>query len=827
MLSNFSWVPVGEGFYAGGLRVSTFHITGSEPNGWAPAFAYDLSLPVAQGIPEPLKNGQDPLACRLWTQSQRGSFLVFLDKKLPPRPDNQLTAAFCQTYFANIELRLLLGDNDQRLLDVLAEFLQRQPATFLRTGLSQKFNQLAQLVGHRQGPGQHIQVNSWLRSLPGVSWTKLEVNMLLTAFVNGGVAVDAGAAILAAWADCTPEEQARASAIWSVMLEKFGREFSGIYPDGLVLIRPSATVPFIYDPTHPDVSHPLGSRVNLGFEKCDFFADGQLSEIRRLFRSLLSDGHNGLVTAGLPGTQPPDKPAGVEVGPEAQQRHGFEEVVVRPGKPISRAQDLAGLNPKHQSHNAADQARLEAAQEQDGRIRILLDGVLARGQTGKGVDGNGEPANTPESSVPTKLDPGMLASLRLALKGGNIPADLAPLVHVGEEETLVPLLQNVECIVNRGSAFCILTGHNGSGKTHYLDLEEQIGVARGLVVVRGEIEPDCRLHGKHGEVRKLITKLMSSLRFKGSSEGKGLRGLLETIRAKFTGSESGEVKALTEAVSTGCEPLLDHAGGAEMAEMVVKYCLASTTGETVLASKILAWFRAEYGTPAEVKKAFGVTSLIGDADLMRHLKLVTILAQIAGKSGVLVLIDELSVLTRNLHGPVRAANQDVVLNILNDALGGRLQGLGFIFAGTHDCLDARQRGLLASEALKSRLQRSQNSNDSASGLIVEVRRLITEQFFIVLQKVRCLRLSEPSMADRLPDGALHALLAKAKAPLGAEEGLVPRELLKAFEQLVLAMEVNPTMDWADALGSSAAGGKPSEEETASKAKTSSLRNLKL
>ena len=58
MLSNFAWHPFGEGINIGGNWISGIHTTPIDSAGWAPAFAYDTALPIENGQPEPLVNGQ-------------------------------------------------------------------------------------------------------------------------------------------------------------------------------------------------------------------------------------------------------------------------------------------------------------------------------------------------------------------------------------------------------------------------------------------------------------------------------------------------------------------------------------------------------------------------------------------------------------------------------------------------------------------------------------------------------------------------------------------------------------------------------------------------
>jgi len=264
-----------------------------------------------------------------------------------------------------------------------------------------------------------------------------------------------------------------------------------------------------------------------------------------------------------------------------------------------------------------------------------------------------------------------------------------------------------------------------------------------------------------------------------------------------------------------------------MTEMVAKYCVASQAGENVIAAHVLRWFRAEYDSSTEVKKALGVRYMVGDTDLRRHLMLLTKLTQIAGFRGLIVVFDEISVLTRSVYGAACKGNQDAFLNLLNDASRGTLTGLGFFLAGTRDALDSGQRGFFASKSLDSRVGQQLPDDLSSGGVIVSVPRLNAEQIFLMLQKVRRIRLPEEFWIERLPDTALETLPAKIMGRMGAPEGgLTPREILRRQEQLIVRLENDPSLTWEKALTSSAEINQPTQQRT-SNSRSEALRKLKL
>ena len=786
MIPPLTWIPFGQMMPVAGFPISGIHVLTNNSVDGRSALGVDTSLPVERGAPEPLINGEVAADYTLWTPPYRGEFLEWWSTGRPSGADTPLTEAFCRIAFANFELRILAGDTEDNLAVAIKMLYMSRQATLSRAGLSVKLNQLLQFAAYRQGTEQHMSAISSLRSLPGMPWGTTEMNMLLNGLYQACTPLNADYAILVGWAASTAEEQSVVIAGWQQLSPKFMAEFNKIYPAGLELTRPNATVPFVYEPSHLDVGRALPAGMRLGFDLPAFCSDRQLVPVLQVFRAVF-----GLKPVdGALGTIAPDS---AKVDSEAHD--SFKEVVVRKAKPKANAEE--SLTPAAKA--VLDAGFLKKVEEEDQKSKSVLEKVI----------GN-RPIDPSSSSA-------LAASLRTALQTGNIPPEYALSVHVGPPEVLIAITTDIDAIASGASAVRILRGTNGAGKTHTLDVARIIAQMRGLAVGYAELTPGCRLHGNNGEVRALISSFMRSLTVNGESAGKGLRHLLEAIKSKCQVGPEPTPKEWLKAVQVVCEPLLDQPGGPEMVQVLAKYCAASQAGHLGMVASVQTWFRAEFPNPSEAKAALGLPFIVTDADLMRHVKLVTLLTQIVGATGLLLLVDELDVLTRNAYSGAQKANQDVLLNILNDASTGRLPGLGFIFAGSNDALDPDQRGLLASTALKSRLE--------GGGVILDVPTLIPQQLFRLMQKVRNHRLPE-SMLERLPDAALLEQLTKLLRP-GWEKGLPVRDALKALSRVIERLEANPLLTWQDALQASQHQADQADGQNSSGTKSQHLKNLKL
>src|SRR5439155_2281101 len=114
--------------------------------------------------------------------------------------------------------------------------------------------------------------------------------------------------------------------------------------------------------------------------------------------------------------------------------------------------------------------------------------------------------------------------------------------------------------------------------------------------------------------------------------------------------------------------------------------------------------------------------------------------RIAGYSGLMVNIDQLVVLSHRLaNATARNNNYEAILRIINDCIGGRASSIGFLFAGTPDCVEDRRRGLHSYEALATRLAANSFAVGDLrdySSPVIRLNNLTAEDCFVLLANIR-------------------------------------------------------------------------------------------
>ena len=131
------------------------------------------------------------------------------------------------------------------------------------------------------------------------------------------------------------------------------------------------------------------------------------------------------------------------------------------------------------------------------------------------------------------------------------------------------------------------------------------------------------------------------------------------------------------------------------------------------------------------------------------------------------------------------------------------RSLGFLLAGTDECVEDKRRGLFSYEALRTRLAENRFAGEGVvdfSGPVIRLANLTPEDLFVLLRNIRHVQAGGNPQKYLVPDDALVAVLQKANETLGAEFFKTPREVVRSFVGLLNVIEQNPGRQWADFIG---------------------------
>lgn len=390
-----------------------------------------------------------------------------------------------------------------------------------------------------------------------------------------------------------------------------------------------------------------------------------------------------------------------------------------------------------------------------------------------------------------------------SLRAGVVPRAGQHLIQVGRIREIETLVSDIVRVADGGSAFRLVIGEYGAGKTFFLNLVRAVAMEKKLVVASADLNPDRRLHASGGQARSLYAELMRNMATRTKPEGGALNGIVE----KFIATAKAEAKEAGQSTETVIRRKLEHltelVNGYDFADVIAAYYRGFEEGNEQLKSDAVRWLRGEFTTKTDAKAALGVRTYVDDAAVYDQLKLMARFVRLAGFSGLLVSLDELVNLYKLANAQARNSNYEQILRILNDSLQGTAVGLGFILGGTPEFLLDTRRGLYSYPALQSRL--AQNTFASSelvdfSGPTVRLSSLTPEDFYVLLQKLRHVYAGGDVAKYLLPDHGVASFMEHCSKRIGETYFRTPRTTITSFINLLAVLEQNPGIQWQTLLG---------------------------
>lgn len=386
-----------------------------------------------------------------------------------------------------------------------------------------------------------------------------------------------------------------------------------------------------------------------------------------------------------------------------------------------------------------------------------------------------------------------------ALRAGVVPKLGLQHIQVGRVREIEELVKDIERLSDGGASIRFVVGEYGSGKTFFLNLIRLVALEKGLVVMSADLAPDRRLHASGGQARSLYAEMTRNTSTRSKPNGGALASVVERFVSQAHRDAEAQDLETGELIRERLAHFEEMTGGFEFSEVVRKYWEGHENDDDDLKSAALRWLRAEFATRTDARKALGVRTIIDDASVYDHLKLMSAFVREAGYKGLLVSLDEMVNLFKLTSSQARNANYEQILRILNDVLQGSAEHLGFLMGGTPEFLMNTRRGLYSYEALQSRLAENTFAQEGLvdlSGPVIRLANLTPEDMFVLLGNIRTIM---QDSQDAIPDEALEAFMTHCSQRIGEAYFRTPRNTVTAFVNMLTVLDQNPGTNWFDLI----------------------------
>jgi hypothetical protein len=391
-----------------------------------------------------------------------------------------------------------------------------------------------------------------------------------------------------------------------------------------------------------------------------------------------------------------------------------------------------------------------------------------------------------------------------SLSAGVVPRRGLQYIQVGRAGEVKALLHDLDRVVDGGGAIRLIIGEYGSGKTFFEQLIRMAALEKNLVTMHADFNPDRRLHGSNGQARSLYAELTRNMATRSSPEGGTIGGVVEKFISSTMATARQNDTNVPAEMRRRLGSLSELVGGFDFAHVIEAYWRGFQEGNADLQDAAVRWLRGEYSTKTEARQDLGVRTIVDDANVYDQIKLLSRFVVLAGYSGLYVVLDEAVNLYKLTSTQARTSNYEQLLRIVNDALQGSVEHLGFMIAGTPEFLTDTRRGVYSYEALQSRLSENRYLGAGLtdySGPVIRLASLTPEELFVLLTRLLAVYGPDDQGVLLLPDEAVTAFMRHSSERIGSDYFRTPRTTIRAFVQLLAVLEQNPGTHWTNIIGS--------------------------
>lgn len=390
------------------------------------------------------------------------------------------------------------------------------------------------------------------------------------------------------------------------------------------------------------------------------------------------------------------------------------------------------------------------------------------------------------------------------LRNGTVPDRGLEAFAVGVERHRKELQRKLEEVKGGEGDVKFLRGGYGCGKTFMANLvvhdAQQRGFATSFVVVS---DNDLHFHKFDELYRKVVS---------GLSTPACAQGALGDILDRWIG---GVEEGLTNLGVSDDDPNFDArvlqkldeqlvalTGGrapADMIRVVRRVFELKQSGRPQDASALVSWLSGSSNVAASIKNLAAVKGDISSTDAMAYLRGILEIVKSAGYQGLVVIIDEAETILR-MRGDVRGKSLNAIRQIVDAA--SSYPGMLWVFTGTPTFFDDRQ-GVKGVEALHARIKYEEfNGVPSLRQPQLALKPFDRERLLKVALKLRTLHpdLAPEDAERRMPRELVEQLVDAVTAGFRGDVGVVPRQFLRTFVNVLDVLADDPDQNAHGLLG---------------------------
>lgn len=390
------------------------------------------------------------------------------------------------------------------------------------------------------------------------------------------------------------------------------------------------------------------------------------------------------------------------------------------------------------------------------------------------------------------------------LRSGTVPERGLDAFAVGIDRQRAEMARLFDLAKNGEGVFKFLRGGYGCGKTFMARLAVLEAQARNFATSFAVVsDNDFHLHRFDELYRKVMQELGTASCPRGALGDIVDRWVAKVEDAVIAGGADESAPEFDQLVEKRLqEDLASLTGGKappDMARVLSAVFALKQAGKPADAGALLSWLAGSQNVAASHKKVAGVKGDIASHDALDYLHGVVEIVKAAGYAGLVIVIDEAETILR-MRQDVRGKSLNGLRQLCDAA--AQFHGLVWIFTGTPEFFDTK-RGVAGLQPLHERIEfLSHGGVASPRQPQLELKPFDGPRLREVAVKLREIypAANHQRIEGRVTQAYIDALIAKVTEGFRGDVGVVPRQFLRRFVDVLELVDENEAFDPAVELG---------------------------
>lgn len=327
-----------------------------------------------------------------------------------------------------------------------------------------------------------------------------------------------------------------------------------------------------------------------------------------------------------------------------------------------------------------------------------------------------------------------------ALRSGTSPINYSETILSGRDAEMDSFKHALHLLGKGAGMVKLITGPFGVGKSLLVNTYKQAAINEDFIIASFQVNNGFRLN----KIEDLYYAIMHNLYLKSKPYMKvSFEDIFDLWIENLQNAPFSDRKRFE--VNTVCQELSKY--NMNYARAFLSFMRGRIQRNQEMTNVSCAWLTGEKNIPYELKQKYELVGAVDKTNTMDFLRAFIKLITLLDYKGLVVFIDEIDQVTGE-RSDLRQVGYNNLKHLIDLSTSGEMKHVMFVFSGSENILQDREKGILSNVPLSQRLNLHPDQPLSGNENLILLDTLGSEAFLELTEKIirlyqQCYRLNTP------------------------------------------------------------------------------------